>query len=34
LVRVENGLVHPLGDIYRHFFATYLAADEPAAASS
>lgn len=26
LVRVENGLVHPLGEIYRHFFATYLTA--------
>ena len=35
LVQVENGLVHPLGDIYRHFFAIYLtAADEPAATSS
>lgn len=33
LVRVENDLAHPLGEIYRHFFATYLTADDPMAAT-
>lgn len=33
LVRVEDGLVYPLGDIYRHFFAAYLL-DEVAAVAS
>lgn len=32
LVRIENGLVYPLGEIYRQFFATYLHPAEPAVA--
>jgi hypothetical protein len=34
LVQVEDGLVYPLGDIYRHFFATYLTEDETAPMAS
>ncbi|MFH7245473.1 MAG: AAA-like domain-containing protein [Spirulina sp.] len=34
LVQVEDGLVHPLGEIYRHFFATYLTEDETAPIAS
>lgn len=34
LVQVEDGLVYPLGEIYRHFFATYLTEDETAPMAS